>query len=143
MEHKLFFEYIDVEIPDFDPEFFRLWVNDVVLFEGKELGVVTWVFCSDDYLLQMNRKHLNHDYYTDIITFNYNEGNSLSGDLFISWDRVQDYAKVHNEDVFDELCRVMIHGVLHLMGYNDKTPAEQTLMTKKENEMLKRRERFT
>ena len=91
----------------------------------------------------MNRTHLNHDYYTDIITFNYNEGNSLSGDLFISWERVVENAAEHNVKNVEELARVMIHGVLHLVGFNDKTEPEQTEMTKQENLALKLRNSFT
>lgn len=143
MEHKMTFEFINVKIPDFNPEFFRLWVNDVVRYHKKEVEALTWVFCNDEYLLEMNREYLQHDYYTDIITFNYNEGNSLSGDLFISWDRIKDNATLLGVSQMEELSRVMIHGVLHLIGFDDKSEEDQTIMTNMENEMLSRRKSFT
>jgi len=143
MEHKMTFEFINVKIPDFNPEFFRLWVNDVVMYHKKEVDALTWVFCNDEYLLEMNQEYLQHDYYTDIITFNYNEGNSLSGDLFISWERIKENAALLGVSEMEELSRVMIHGVLHLIGFDDKSEEDQTLMTKMENEMLSRRKSFT
>ena len=143
MDEKITYDFIDVEIPDFHPEFFGLWLKDVIDLEEKLLGSLSYIFCSDDYLLDMNKKFLKHDYYTDIITFNYNEGDSLNGDMFISLDRIKDNAMVLGVSSFDELCRVMVHGVLHLIGYNDKTDEEQYLMSLKENEMLKLRHSFT
>lgn len=136
MDNEITYDFIDVKIPDFNPEFFDLWVRDVIKMYQKELGTLSYVFCSDEYLLGMNRDHLNHDYYTDIITFNYNEGVSLSGDLFISYDRVVDNAKSFDVTPFDELCRVMIHGVLHLVGFNDKTEEDEKEMRNKENDCL-------
>jgi rRNA maturation RNase YbeY len=131
------FDFIDIDFPDFDPEFFALWVNNVVASYNKELGDLSYVFCSDDYLLAMNREHLGHDYFTDIITFNYNNGDLLSGDLFISVDRVKDNAiKFGDGDFYNELCRVMIHGVLHLVGFNDKTPDEKAVMRANETKCL-------
>ena len=143
MDDKILYNFIDVEIPDFNPEFFSLWVKHVVVDNGFELGGLSYVFCTDEYLLEMNKEHLNHDYYTDIITFNYNVGFSLSGDLFISYDRILDHAKELNVTIFDELSRVMIHGVLHLLGHNDKTDEEQQDMTRLENECLVKRNSFT
>jgi len=143
MDNEITYHFIDIEIPDFNPEFFSLWLNDVIADCDYELGELTYIFCTDEYLLDMNREHLNHDYYTDIITFNYNVGFSLSGDLFISYDRVKDHAKDYKVAVFEELCRVMVHGVLHLVGYNDKTDAEQDEMTEMENKYLNKRESFT
>ncbi len=131
------FDFIDIDFPDFDPEFFALWVHNVVVSYNKELGDLSYVFCSDDYLLAMNREHLGHDYFTDIITFNYNNGDLLSGDLFISVDRVKDNAiKFGDGDFYNELCRVMIHGVLHLVGFNDKTPDEKAVMRANETKCL-------
>lgn len=143
MDNEITYHFVDIEIPDFNPEFFSLWISKVIEENQFTLGELTYIFCSDEYLLDMNKEHLNHDYYTDIITFNYNEGFSLSGDLFISYDRIKDHAKEFGVDVFDELSRVMVHGVLHLIGFNDKTDEEQELMTEKENEYLNKRNSFT
>ena len=143
MEHNIEYHFIDVEIPDFNPEFFSLWVKAVIEKYGKDLNVISYIFCSDEYLLDMNREYLNHDYYTDIITFNYNEENSLGGDLFISYDRVLDNANELNIESYDELCRVMIHGVLHLIGFNDKSQEEFVEMKLKEEECLNMRNGFT
>ncbi|MGE0018504.1 MAG: rRNA maturation RNase YbeY [Draconibacterium sp.] len=101
--------------------------------ELKETGNITIVFCSDNYLLEMNRKYLEHDYFTDIITFDYVENDVISGDLFISIDRVKDNAKKFNATFLNELMRVVFHGVLHLAGYKDKTIPDQQLMREKEN----------
>lgn len=144
MDHNFTFDFIDVEIPDFNPEFFALWLNEVVSYYNKEAGELCYVFCSDEYLLEMNNEHLDHDYYTDIITFNYNEGVRLNGDFFISWDRVQENAKDYGDGIaFNELCRVMVHGVLHLIGYNDKTDEDELVMREQEDLCLQMRNGFT
>lgn len=141
---KISFDFIDIEIPDFNPEFFGLWLEDVVKLYQKELNYISFVFCSDDYLLNINKEYLNHDYYTDIITFNYNEGNSLSGDIFISVDRVSENANEYSGGSFmNELCRVVVHGVLHLVGFNDKTIDEEMVMRNEEDRCLMRRNSFT
>ncbi|MFM7595017.1 MAG: rRNA maturation RNase YbeY [Flavobacteriales bacterium] len=106
---------------------------ELISNEGCSLGEITLIFCTDDELLEINKTHLSHDYYTDIITFNYNEGSCLSGDLFISTDRVSDNATQLNVSFFEELHRVCYHGVLHLVGYNDKTEEESMVMRTKEN----------
>lgn len=129
--------YEDTEILDLDPEFFVSWLSEVAAKENKELGEVNIIFCSDDYLLQMNREHLDHDYYTDIITFDYVEGSILSGDLFISVDRVRDNAASFEVDIKQELFRVVVHGFLHLAGYGDKSEDEEKEMRSKENTYLK------
>ena len=131
---NIFFE--DIEILDLDPEFFVSWLSKVCDSEAKELGEVNLVFCSDDYLLDMNKKHLDHDYYTDIITFDYTEGDVVSGDLFVSVDRVNDNAKQLNVSRETELNRVVVHGVLHLIGYGDKSEKEALLMRSKEDASL-------
>ena len=94
------------------------------------------VFCSDDYLLEVNKTHLQHDYYTDIITFDYCEADELSGDLVLSIDRIKDNAKQHNQLFFRELLRVIIHGHLHLVGHKDKTEAEQKTMRIQEDRWI-------
>lgn len=113
-------------------------MGQVIENEGFKEGDLSVVFCSDTYLLEINKTHLDHDYYTDILTFSYNENNLINGDLFISVDRLKENAEVNNVEFLNELSRVVIHGVLHLCGYNDKTPEEITLMREKESEHLKR-----
>ena len=130
------FQFINKEIPGFDSEFFVLSLTSLVKEEGKLLGDVSVIFVSDDYLLEINQSYLNHDYYTDIITFDYCEQNVISGDLFISIDRVRENADVFNVDFGTELHRVIIHGVLHLCGYKDKTEDDEEVMRKMENKYL-------
>ncbi len=112
------------------------WFRHTIQQEGFGMGEITLVFCSDEYLLEMNRTHLNHDYYTDIITFDYTEEKSVSGDLFISVDRVFDNASEFNVSRETELKRVCIHGVLHLCGYKDKSDSDIKLMRTKEEQYL-------
>ena len=138
------YDFIDVEIPDFNPEFFSLWLNKVAAANDSSIDWISYVFCSDEYLRAMNREHLNHDYYTDIITFPFNEKVSLQGDVFISYERVVDNASGYGDgDTFNELCRVMVHGLLHLLGFGDKTRDETLKMRAKEEESLKLRGGFT
>lgn len=107
-------------------------INNLVKSELRILGELSIVFCSDEYLLKMNKQYLNHDYYTDIITFNYVKNKTISGDLFISVERIKENAIQFNTDQKTELVRVIFHGVLHLVGYNDKTEEEKKLMREKE-----------
>ena len=105
----------------------------LVSLESRELGDITLIFCTDEELLAINKEHLDHDYYTDIITFNYNNDSIVSADLFISVDRIKDNATQLGVSMEEELHRVCYHGVLHLVGYNDKTDQEIELMRAKEN----------
>lgn len=130
---NLFFE--ETEVLDLDPDFFSLWLSKVCDSEGKELGEVNLIFCSDEYLLEMNKTHLEHDYYTDIITFDYYE-EQITGDLFISVDRVTENAAELKAKFMHELHRVVAHGLLHLLGYGDKSNEEEVLMREMENEAL-------
>ena len=114
----------------------KKWVKKSIKSEKHSLGNISLSFCSDEYLLQVNRDHLNHDFYTDIITFDFCEGKLVSGDIYISIDRVKENAKSENKTIHNELCRVIIHGVLHLCGYKDKKPAEARLMREKEDYYL-------
>lgn len=116
---------------------FFVWLEKIIKTEKKSLGEISYIFCDDDYLLDINIKHLNHDDYTDIITFNYNEEDVISGDIFISTERVEENAKTYDVSFEEELLRVMAHGVLHLIGYNDKTNEESIIMREKENEKIK------
>ena len=130
-------QFEDTEILDINPEFFVSWLSKVCETEEKILGEISLVFCSDDYLLGINKQFLNHDYYTDIITFDYVEGSKVSGDLMISVDRVLDNADERNISFRDELNRVIVHGVLHLIGYKDKSESDEKLMREKEDYYLR------
>ncbi len=113
------------------------WILYVIESENKESGELNYIFCDDEYLFNINNEYLNHDTYTDIISFDYSEGNLLQGDVFISIDRVRENATLF-ETIFDEeLKRVMIHGVLHYCGYKDKDKDAAKLMREKENEKIK------
>lgn len=125
--------YIEVEVPGINSELLVLWLNESVVREGKSLGEINLVFCDDEHLLGMNRAHLDHDYYTDIITFDYTEDEVISGDLYISIDRVLDNARLLNEPTDVELRRVCVHGILHLCGYKDKNSEEEAQMRSREN----------
>lgn len=113
------------------------WIENIITSEKKSLGEINYIFCDDDYLLDINIKHLNHDTYTDIITFNYCEDQNISGDIFISTERVKENASIYEVSFDEELLRVMSHGVLHLIGYNDKTDEEEKIMRQKEDEKIK------
>lgn len=112
------------------------WFDHALKKEKKSAGELNFIFCSDKYLLGINRQYLNHDFYTDIITFDYSQGKQVSGDIYISIDRVKDNAKTYEVSFQDELLRVLIHGVLHLCGYKDKTKADARLMRQKEDYYL-------
>jgi len=112
------------------------WFSNVCSSENHSLGDISIIFCSDEYLLEMNKTHLDHDYYTDIITFDYTDNQIVSGDLFISIDRVRENALDFNVSFNHELHRVMIHGILHLCGYKDKSDDDEKLMRSKENDAL-------
>jgi rRNA maturation RNase YbeY len=126
-------QYEDMEILDVSPEFFISWLSKVCKKEKCALGEIGIVFCSDSYILDANNRFLNHDYYTDIITFDYREDNVISGDLLISVDRVRDNAEQEGIDWKVELNRVVVHGVLHIVGYTDKSSQDQIVMREKEN----------
>ena len=118
------------------------WLKAVSEEEGRRPGQISVIFCSDPYLLEINRKYLGHDYYTDIITFDYSEGDTISGDLFISVDTVRSNAEYYSADFKDELDRVIVHGVLHLIGYDDHTDEQSAEMRARENYYLERRPEF-
>ena len=112
------------------------WIRAVAQSYGKRVGEILYIFCSDERILEINREYLQHDYYTDIITFDYCAGNRLSGDLVISLDTVRTNAQQFGADYDTELHRVIIHGVLHLCGINDKGPGEREIMEAAENKAL-------
>lgn len=128
-------EYIE-EVPGLDPDFFLDWLSNVVNEEQKLLGDVTVVLGDDEWLRSFNVKYLNHDYYTDIITFDYSTNDLVSGDLLISVERVNENAVLNGVAFMDELNRVVVHGVLHLCGYGDKSPTEANQMRQKEDYYL-------
>ena len=115
------------------------WLKFVAESEVKRLGDISVIFCSDNYILDVNMKYLQHDYFTDIITFDYCEGDRLSGDLFISVDSVRENASFYGTSFEDELNRVTVHGLLHLIGYDDPTKEDIAVMRAKENYYLSQR----
>jgi probable rRNA maturation factor len=117
----------------------KKWIKETINNEQKRAGDISIVFCSDDYLLKVNNEFLKHDFYTDIITFDYCEDNLVSGDLMISIDRVKENAETQKGLFIDELHRVIIHGVLHLLGYHDKSKEDVRVMREKEDHYLKKR----
>lgn len=117
----------------------RNWITNTIKEENKRLGELTFIFCSDTYLLSINQEYLNHNTYTDIITFNNSEDDRIIGDIFISLERVHENALRFKVSEEDELHRVMIHGTLHLLGYTDKGKDAKALMTNKENYYLLKR----
>ena len=112
------------------------WIGDVISSEGFQVGEINYIFCDDSYLNKINQEFLNHDTFTDIISFDYTLGKEVGGDIFISIERVLENAEKFNEVFENELHRVMIHGILHFMGYKDKTKKEKTLMRTKEDENI-------
>ena len=115
---------------------YERWIQQIIITENKQEGEINYVFCDDEYLLDINQKYLNHDYYTDIISFDYSVANELHGDIFISIDRVRENANEFKVSFHNELLRVMAHGVLHYCGYKDKTDEQSALMRTKENESI-------
>lgn len=126
-------ETLDLSI---DVSKMEAWFREVVSRETKTLGDICLIFCSDNYLLEINQQHLNHDYFTDIVTFDYTVDEEVSGDLFISVDRIRENALDFGVSFEEELHRVCIHGVLHLCGYKDKSESDELLMRQMENEAL-------
>ena len=116
-----------------NPQIIDEWIQHAIMNEGKSIGDINYVFCSDEYLYKINLEHLKHNSYTDIITFDYCFENVISSDIFISIDRVKDNAHSYNTTFQNELSRVMIHGVLHLIGYDDKTDSQKEMMRSKED----------
>ncbi|RAJ14138.1 rRNA maturation RNase YbeY [Arenibacter echinorum] len=116
---------------------FADWISRIVLSEDESYSQLDFIFCDDEYLLKINQDYLNHDTYTDIITFPYEDNNGIAGDIFISVERVRDNASEYGVDFDTELKRVMAHGVLHLIGYGDKSEEEASQMRLKEDEKIK------
>jgi rRNA maturation RNase YbeY len=120
-----------------NPSYYADWINRIIESEGFVSGQIDYIFCTDDYLLELNLQYLNHDTLTDIITFDYTDGKTVSADIFISTERVKENAEAFKVDFDTELKRVMSHGVLHLTGYGDKSHDQKKIMRNKEEEKIK------
>jgi len=130
----------DVSVPKIKRRLTSEWIKNAIISEEKSTGDISFIFCSDNYLLEVNKKFLLHDYFTDIITFDYVENDRINGDIFISVDRVKENAKLFSKAFENELNRILIHGILHLLGYKDKEKIDKELMTEKEDFYLNRLE---
>lgn len=130
------FQTDGVEMPRINEQQIRNWVKAVAATYQKKVGEIGYLFCSDERILEVNRQFLQHDYYTDIITFDYCQGNRIAGDLVISLDTVRTNAEQFGAEYETELNRVIIHGILHLCGINDKGPGEREIMEAEENKAL-------
>lgn len=129
------FHTIDVSLQISQSQF-KKWLVKVAKSEGKSVGTINYVFCNDSYLLGVNQKYLNHDSYTDIITFDNSSGDFISADIYISSERVTENALINNVHFINELLRVVVHGLLHLCGYKDKTDNQRQIMRLKEDEKI-------
>ena len=126
----------EIEFQLEDEARYEQWLSQVIVSEGKKEGEISYIFCDDDYLLEINKQYLDHDTLTDIISFDYTMGNEIGGDIFISVERVKDNAVDFNVTFEEELRRVMAHGVLHYCGFKDKIEADEQLMRNKEEEKI-------
>ncbi|MCD7901184.1 MAG: rRNA maturation RNase YbeY [Bacteroides sp.] len=131
------FQTEEVQMPPVSKKKITAWIKTVAESYQKKVGEIAYIFCSDEKILEVNRTYLQHDYYTDIITFDYTQGNKIGGDLFISLDTVAINAELFQTNYEKELHRVIIHGILHLCGINDKGPGEREIMEAAENKALK------
>lgn len=125
-----------VEMPDINQPIINKWIEAIADYYGKKCGEIAYIFCNDPKIIEVNRQYLQHDYYTDIITFDYTHDSRISGDLFISLDTVESNSVEQNTTYESELHRVIIHGILHLCGINDKGPGEREQMEAAENHAL-------
>ena len=127
----------NVKLPEqFKKRLVTQWIRKIVTDNGKSTGNIAYLFCNDEKMLEINKKYLQHDYYTDIITFDYTEHDKLSGDIFISLETVKTNSEKFKTAYEEELLRVIIHGILHLCGFKDKSPKEKRMMRTKEDEAL-------
>lgn len=119
-----------------EPDFSN-WLSSVILSENKKEGEINYIFCDDNYLLEINQQYLDHDTLTDIISFDYSVGNEINGDIFVSVERVKENASDYKVTFHEEIQRVLVHGILHYCGYKDKTESEECIMRFKEEEKMK------
>ena len=129
-------EHSKIKMPKIKKRNVSAWIKKVAELHGKKVGDLSYLFCSDDHILEVNKEYLQHDYYTDIITFDYSAGSTISGDLFISLDTVRTNAEQFSQEYERELHRVIIHGILHLCGINDKGEGEREIMEAAEDKAL-------
>ena len=130
------FNFLNVKVLKLSKIKLKKHIKQLILAEAFNLGDVSVVFCSDEYLIEINKKYLNHNYYTDIITFDYSNNSILNGDLYISIDRVLENSKIFKSDFNNEIIRVVFHGILHLCKFKDKSTSDKIIMKSKENEYL-------
>lgn len=130
------YTYEGVKRPKLRYRMVSIWLKQVVLKFGCITGDLTYIFCDDEYLKEINSKYLNHDFYTDIVTFDYREGKVVSGDMFISINRVKENSELFKSDLKDEFLRVIVHGLLHLLEFVDSTDVERETMRRIENECI-------
>lgn len=133
----IYFEVEDTKFPLIKKQTTKNWIKSVAEKYGKKVGNITYIFCSDEKILEVNKEFLQHDYYTDIITFDDTEGNTINGDIFISLDTVKSNSEKFQTSYLEELHRVIIHGILHLCGLKDKSPKDEKMMREAENQSLK------
>ena len=126
----------EVKLPELREHNINRWIKETASVYGKKTGEIVYIFCSEKRILEVNKQYLQHDYFTDIITFDYSEGVIISGDIFISIETVESNATEFKVSFAEELKRIMIHGILHLCGQDDKTPELRSEMTQKENSAL-------
>jgi probable rRNA maturation factor len=126
----------DVSFPSLKKRKTSDWIKSVIQAEGKICGEISFIFCSDNYLLEINKQFLNHDYFTDIITFDYVDGSMINGDIFISLYRIHENSEAFSTTFENELARILVHGILHLLGYKDKNVNDKKMMTFKEDYYL-------
>ena len=131
------FQSEGVDHPQIDEAKLANWIESIAKLYNKEIGEISYLFCDDEKILEVNQQYLNHDFYTDIITFDYSEENMISGDIIISLQTVESNSQMYNTRFIEELHRVIIHGILHLSGLNDSTKEEEKVMRDAENSALK------
>ena len=134
--NKVFFHYADRKLNFPDKNAVKSFVENIFTLEKRPLERLDYIFCSDEYLLNINKTYLQHDYYTDIITFNLSNSSEITGEIYISLDRVKDNAQTLQQPLKNEILRVIFHGALHLCGYNDKSKAEEVVMCKMEDKYI-------
>jgi len=136
ISNEIMFSYENIDFQLNNEEIFSSWTNSLIQNHKKIVGEINYVFCSDEYLFKLNVEHLNHDTFTDIITFDYSKSAIISGDLFISIERVKENSKKYGVDFENEIKRVMSHGILHLLGFNDKSEEDSLEMRKQEENAI-------
>ena len=133
---SIIYQAEDIKLPNIKKLETNVWIKQVARLYNKKVGDINYIFCSDEKILEINKQYLQHDYYTDVITFDYTEDDIISGDIFISLDTVKSNSEKYGTEFQDELNRVIIHGILHLCGINDKSPEEENEMRKREEGAL-------